>query len=222
MIAVMQDLWEYLSKDLFTHPGTNSDRPLFNPYSSANPAVELQESAQIRRNNLQSYFSSFNIPPRFLVVGEAPGWRGCRFSGIPFTSECQLVSQKLPFGGSPTSLSLRLYSEQSASIFWDTMRPYHPIFLVWNSLPLHPHQPGNPLSNRRASRKEFFELRSILSCTVDILHPESILAVGQSARSTLARLGLECCHVRHPAHGGAVKFKSGVQSFFSTMGIKPT
>ena len=77
--------------------------PSFNPYLDIDNEVDLANAAQIRRININNYLSSFRRQPRVLVLGEAPGWRGCRFSGIPFTSEAQLISQSLPFSGRPSS-----------------------------------------------------------------------------------------------------------------------
>lgn len=39
-------------------------------------------------NNLKLYLKKMlKIKPKYLLVGEAPGYKGCRWSGIPFTSE---------------------------------------------------------------------------------------------------------------------------------------
>lgn len=59
------------------------DLPLvFNPYSDNDPF------GAVRRKNLQIYLENMKIlKPKVLLVGEAPGYNGCRYSGIPFTSE---------------------------------------------------------------------------------------------------------------------------------------
>jgi len=44
--------------------------------------------SQIRRENLQLYLEKMQkLNPSFLLLGEAPGYRGCRLTGIPFSSE---------------------------------------------------------------------------------------------------------------------------------------
>ena len=48
------------------------------------------DGAQRRRSRLLSYLER-HLHARFLLVGEAPGYRGARVSGIPFTSERQLT-----------------------------------------------------------------------------------------------------------------------------------
>ena len=57
-----------------------------------------------RQGNLLNYLLHFEGKPRYLIVGEAPGPWGCRFSGVPFTSERQLAQGELPFAGEPTSI----------------------------------------------------------------------------------------------------------------------
>ena len=75
----------------------------FNPWKSVDPKFDVVDADVIRRSNLKTYLSLFEKPPRFLAVGEAPGWRGCRFSGVPFTSEAQLVNEATPFEGKQSS-----------------------------------------------------------------------------------------------------------------------
>src|SRR5690242_1922253 len=71
---------------------------------------------------------------RFLLVGEAPGYRGARVSGLPFISERQLT------GSGP--------AESTATIVRATLRDLgleHDV-LCWNVVPTHP---GTATSNRR-------------------------------------------------------------------------
>src|SRR5208337_238397 len=62
--------------------------------------------------------------PKFILCGEAPSHRGCRHSGIAFTSERQLLAGEIP-RISPVSYRLtsraRPYSESSATIVWGAL-----------------------------------------------------------------------------------------------------
>ena len=96
----IQAIWDFLEASLFLDSYHEYDpSPVFNIYTETNPDLEHLDAAQIRRSNLYNYLSSFLERPSILIVGEAPGWRGCRFSGVPFTSESQLYSAKFPFKG---------------------------------------------------------------------------------------------------------------------------
>lgn len=47
----------------------------------------------IRRDNLLTYLiQMYKLKPRVILVGEAPGYRGCRLTGVPFTSEHLLMN----------------------------------------------------------------------------------------------------------------------------------
>ena len=210
---LLDDLWHFFQKTIFTLPGSYAaDRPTFNFYCQELPGIDLPGAAAIRRENLKAYVSSFFERPEMLLVGEAPGWRGCRFSGVPFTSEAQLCAGELPFQGMKSSLGSKAYREASATIFWDTMRPLHPGFFVWNALPLHLHQPGKPLSNRRPTQHELQAGAQILHQVVHLLKPRFVIAVGKSAGVALDLAGAEYLNVRHPSHGGARDFNKGIVS----------
>jgi hypothetical protein len=145
-----------------------------------------------------------------LLVGEAPGWHGCRFSGVSFTSEAQLSSGSLPFQGHISSHTGAPHAEASATIFWQALKSHHPHFFVWSSVPFHPHQPGEPLSNRTPTRQELQAFLPVLSEVIRLLSPKRVLAVGRQAQQALNWLAIPALAVRHPSHGGALEFKAGI------------
>ena len=60
---------------------------VYNQYS-----YEHKENA-IRRNNLYIYLQQMRrVNPKIMLLGEAPGYRGCRLTGVPFTSEHLLLN----------------------------------------------------------------------------------------------------------------------------------
>jgi len=99
-------------------------------------------------NNLFNLFSLFSF-----LRARAPGYKGCRFSGVPFTSEAQLSSGLLPFKGDRSSCMNQPWSENTATIFWRVMMRYHPDFIAWNCFPFHPHEP-NTISRTAILKKE--------------------------------------------------------------------
>src|SRR5690606_10917057 len=107
----------------------------------------------IRRDNLRSYLAAYESMPDILLVCEAPGPWGCRFSGVPITSESQLLDPAFPVHGRKSSTAAEPYSEYSANIHWRVLAPYFPRFLTWNTVPLHPHR-EDPLSIRTPTNRE--------------------------------------------------------------------
>ena len=58
---------------------------------------QFEKRNQLRRHNLTRYLSAMEQSrPTLLLVGEAPGYRGCRLTGIPFTSSHTLVQEMVP------------------------------------------------------------------------------------------------------------------------------
>jgi len=211
-------VWKFLEQEIFPLRSIGVEKfPIFNPYQEVDHDIDLSNAAHIRRNNIKCYFDSFPRKPAVLVLGEAPGWRGCRFSGVPFTSESQLIMETHPFRGSPSSKRVPPYSESTATIFWETMREYHPDFIAWNCVPFHPHCPRNRLSNRTLSASEIRKYQPLLSQMIRALNPCKIIAVGKQARRALSKSGYDSIPVRHPSHGGAKEFRQGIEGAF---GIK--
>lgn len=201
------DAWELIEESVFPIPSTGT---LFNPYNGWDARHDRPDADQIRRENLRNYLCSFPQRPSVLVVGEAPGPWGCRFSGVPFTSEAQLCEGSLPFTGSQSSLH-RVRREASATIVWRAMLHHYPRFLLWNCVPLHPHKPGAPLSIRTPSSAEVGLYSRLLRTMYEVLAPEIVVAVGRTAERALASVGVPHCPVRHPSNGGARLFGAGIE-----------
>jgi uracil-DNA glycosylase len=212
MNEILTAAWRQIEKRVFAAPSSNS---LFNPYSEDHPDADRSGAHRIRRKNLRNYFDSFDAAPRILIVGEASGPWGCRFSGVPFTSERLLCSGELPFGGRQSSRHETPHVERTAGMFWDVMRTNHLRFLMWNAVPLHPHPPGEPFSLRRPTRSEVTQFLVVLEGLVSILNPAQIVAVGRIAEQAVHDLNREAAYVRHPSHGGMKEFAAGMQAVFS-------
>jgi uracil-DNA glycosylase family 4 len=143
--------------------------------------------AALRRQRLRRYLEG-HAATRLLLVGEAPGYRGARVSGIPFTSERQLS------GAGPC--------EATATIVQRTLAELGLEALCWNVVPTHP---GTAASNRRPTRAEIAAARPFLE---EIAAGRRILAVGRiAAKATGAP------YLRHPSHGGAAEFRAGLLRF---------
>jgi hypothetical protein len=219
---VLYELWDFFEKWIFTIRSTPG---FFNQYRDRHSSVDLAEATAIRQQNLLNYFLSFSKIPPVLLLGEAPGPWGCRFSGIPFTGERQLLDQELPFSGQQSSRGIpRIkvrkttpYISNSARVFWSTMLPYYPRFIVWNCVPIHPYRIGNILSVRTPTSKEVVQYSYILLKILSILKPDRIVAVGRKAQYSLTYLGETCSYVRHPSQGGTYKFKRGIKKAFGVL-----
>lgn len=127
---------------------------------------------------------------RFLLVGEAAGYRGARVSGLPFTSERQLS------GAGPAEATATIVHRTLAELGLEDD------VLLWNVVPTHPHRPGEPESNRRPTKPEVREAMRFLD---QLTHGRRTIAVGRLAHSILGGR-----YVRHPSHGGSSEFRAGL------------
>ena len=139
----------------------------------------------LRRERLARYLHERRQTP-ILLVGEAPGYRGARVSGIPFTSERQLS------GAGPAEATATIVHRVLAELGLQDA-------LLWNLVPTHP---GTAASNRPPSPSEIEQSAPFLS---ELAAGRRVIAIGRLAH---ARLGGP--YIRHPSHGGAAAFRSGL------------
>ena len=138
---------------LKNHPGSPT---IFNQYTADHGELDLPAGAQIRCHNLRCYLEAF-AAARYALVGEAAGYAGCRFSGIPFTCEDQLLgTEPLPWTqgrdlARSSSTADSLWVERSARTVWAVLGQRADCVL-WNAFPWHPFRPDEPLSNRAPGR----------------------------------------------------------------------
>jgi uracil-DNA glycosylase len=147
------------------------------------------EGARLRRERLTTYLEA-RARARYLLVGEAAGYRGARVSGIPFTSERQLT------GRAPGEATATIVHRVLGDLGIDDD------VLLWNLVPTHPHRPRKPESNRRPTSTEIDAGTPYL---VELARGRHVIPVGRLAH---ARLGGR--YVRHPSHGGAAAFRCGL------------
>lgn len=213
---MLSDVWDLLETRVFPEPSTAE---LFNPYRDARDEIDRPDAARIRRDNLKSYLRCYTERPPLFLLAEAPGPWGCRFSGVPFTSESQLVDPDFPIDGRPSSRQDEPHREYSGAIYWRVLGPYFPHFFTWNSVPLHPHDAGDPLTIRTPRRSEVARYEEVLAGMLDLLQPERVVAVGRKAERALCEVDADCTYVRHPSQGGAKKFETGVSEILAEVGL---
>lgn len=187
----------------------------FHPYRDRDPALEVADGPARRLANLRSYLRAHE-GARYVLVGEAAGYNGCRFSGIPFTGENLLVGDEpLPWTEGRrlrrSSADGPLRREMSAGIVWQALRDRRDAVL-WNTVPWHPHRPREPLSNRRPSRPEIDAGLALLPVFLELFPDATPVAIGRVAEEGLARIGIDARYVRHPSMGGKNAFLAGVRA----------
>jgi hypothetical protein len=182
---------------------------VFNPWWEVDKQNDVGSNAPgIRRKQLAAYLRNRLGKVRLVVIGEALGYRGGHFSGIPMTSERILLRtskrEQCPDG----------FSEPTATIVWSSLlrlglKPEE--FVLWNAFPWHSFNPRRGLlSNRMPNTSERSAGLSVLKAFLDLFPCEEIVALGTVAALQLKELNVESHRVRHPASGGARLFRQGI------------
>lgn len=155
--------------------------------------------------------------PEFVLAGEAPGYQGCRYSGIAFTSERLLGEGAIPrIPALAERLSTRRlpFSEPSATIVWKTLYRLgiEERTILWNAMQLHPYRPDNLWSNRTPTPEEIKLGVPALRMLIEAFPAAKIIAVGKKSEGLLREMGIPIAgSVRHPANGGATEFSDGLK-----------
>ncbi len=184
---------------------------------------EVPENA-LRRRNLELYLQEMlDRQPKVLLVGEAPGFRGMRITGVPFTNRVILGGPANSFGlfgpGKGYVLppeAAGVAAEPTATVLWQVLEEVGALPLLWSAFPWHTHQPGKPLSNRTPKPSETKLGTPFWQELAELFGTSSIVAVGNVAQHSLQRSGLTVPKIRHPAHGGRAGFKSGLEQLLES------
>jgi uracil DNA glycosylase superfamily protein len=145
--------------------------------------------ADVRRARLAEYLVA-HADAELVLVGEAPGYRGARVSGLPFTSERQLT------GAGPAEATATIVHRVLAELeLTDRV-------LLWNVVPTHP---GTATSNRRPTRAEVGAGRVFAR---ELARGRIAVGIGR-----LAAEALDAPYVRHPSRGGLAGFRDGLLQF---------
>jgi uracil-DNA glycosylase len=203
---------------------------VFNPWWEVDEQNDVGHNAPaIRRNHLRAYLEERLGKSKVAIIGEALGYRGGHFSGIPMTSERILLGKKENAGIKPehvfSSFNARRtskreqcpdgFSEPTATIVWSSLlrlglKPEE--FVLWNAFPWHSFDPRRGLlSNRMPNKSEQATGLSVLHAFLNLFPCEEIVALGNVAASQLKELNVESHRVRHPASGGARLFRHQIE-----------
>lgn len=206
-------------------------RGLFNPWYHTDTSNDLHsEAPDIRRRQLEAYLTERRGRAKFLFIAEALGYQGGHFTGMAMTSERILLGyQEEKYGIKPEHVFRSIshqrtsrpeliekgMSEPTATIMWGALielgiDPYDVV--LWNAVPWHPYRKGNYLTNRTPRTNEMEAGLGHLRSFISLFDGPQVIAVGRKCEQSLTELGIGHTGVRHPANGGAPKFREQLKS----------
>lgn len=135
--------------------------------------VENLYNNEAQRENLRLYLMTLcKNRPTYMLVGEAPGYKGCGVTGIPFTDENEMKNNLgVAQDGYCFVDESNPQKETSACIIWQAIREKKdaPVPLMWNAYPFHPYGREGVASNRKPNKEELLIGKSYLEELIDIL-----------------------------------------------------
>jgi uracil-DNA glycosylase len=201
---------------------TSPSGAVFNPWWQIDEENDIgPDSAAIRRKHLAVYFRERLGKVRLALFGEALGYRGGHFSGIPMTSERMLLrrQQQILAGIKPRRTSKpnvcpNGFSEPTATIVWGALVKIGVVpdeFVLWNAFPWHSFDPHRGLlSNRMPNKSEQTAGLQVLKGFLELFPCDQVVALGKIAGAQLKQFGVNAHCVRHPASGGAKLFREQI------------
>jgi uracil-DNA glycosylase len=202
---------------------------VFNPWWQVDKQNDIGWNAPaIRRKQLHAYLCKRRDKAKLIIVGEALGYRGGHFTGIPMTSERILLGKKkndwIEPGGVFSDIKPHRtskprkcpggFSEPTATLVWSTLlelglRPEQ--FVLWNAFPWHSFDSRRGmLSNRTPTKSEQSAGLPMLKAFMKLFARTRIVALGKIAAAQLQELNVDAHYVRHPACGGAKLFRQQI------------
>lgn len=182
----------------------------FNPYANECPIHDLPRAAEIRKNALKSVLDvAVRNGVDSIWIGRDLGYRGGRRTGIPFTDDVHLSQFAMRWG-----ISLRRstkgppMAERTAAVIWQMLDLINVPIIPWNAFPLHPHEVGDPFTNRAHNSREGKAGAEILMALLQMLQPRRLIAIGNDAARVTSQFTGTWTHstVRHPSYGGQTEF----------------
>lgn len=177
----------------------------FNQYRETGGDDASAEAPLLRLGNLRRYLLARRDAP-VLLVAEAAGWRGARYSGLCLCAERDLGGDgSAPAHFMRTSRNPRGWAEASATVVQTVLRDggWGERVLLFNLVPTHPAGP-TAHSNRPPTAAEVGAGGELLGLLIEMVRPRRVGAVGRVAGRALGDVPT----VRHPSHGGAVRCRA--------------
>ena len=190
---------------------------VFNPWTMNCEAVDVDDSFNVRRENLHAVLCACTAAEEVDVwIGRDLGWRGGRRTGVALVDESSLDDYALSIevtGLRKATTGPAMRERTATEIHLARARVSRKLFF-WNVFPFHPHEDGKPQSNRMHTRRERDVGLAFLTRILDLLPVGRVVTIGNDATHALQAADVTCCPVRHPSYGGQREFHSQVDMHY--------
>ena len=206
-----------------------------NPWRDYHQEYDISHQApKLRASYLERYLRLRVPQARFILVAEALGYQGGRFTGIAMTSERILLNnhQRVEptavfppqhFKRTSNAQSKHLsstqqklgFNEPTATVVWNEiiLNDISPNdVILWNIFPFHPHKVNQPLSNRTPKDAEKEEGLAYVRMLQKLCPNAMLITIGNQSQQTLQKYNITNVKVPHPSMGGATRFRQAFRT----------
>jgi uracil-DNA glycosylase len=182
----------------------------FNPYSDRCNVHDVEDAPERRSRALFCMLeAATNAEIDAVWIGRDLGYRGGRRTGLALTDDVHLSIHAARWNVSVERATVgSAVAERTAAVIWSMLASVTAQIFLWNVFPLHPHEPGNPFTNRTHRPIERDAGEEVLAELIAMLRPRRLVAIGNdAAKSAMKMAGIgPVVQVRHPSYGGQREF----------------
>jgi len=192
----------------------------FNPYSDRCEVHDRRDAPGRRAATLSAMVHcAAKEPVDAIWIGRDLGYRGGRRTGLALTDDVHMAQHAMRWNIAhmPERPTVGVaVAERTAAVIWGMLENIEARIFLWNVFPLHPHESGDPFTNRQHNARERRAGEEILKQLIVLLRPARIVAIGNDAAAAVHRIteSVPVVCVRHPSYGGQTQFQRQISELY--------
>ncbi|KGV01747.1 MULTISPECIES: uracil-DNA glycosylase [pseudomallei group] len=192
----------------------------FNPYTDRCDVHDRRDAPRRRAVALSAMLrSAAEEPIDAIWIGRDLGYRGGRRTGLALTDDVHMVQHarrwNIDLAAERPTVG-NAVAERTAAVIWNMLEHIDARIFLWNVFPLHPHEAGDPFTNRQHNARERRAGEELLQRLIVLLRPARIVAIGNDAAMAAQRItdSVPVVCVRHPSYGGQTQFQEQIAELY--------